>query len=316
MKLGIDIGGTKTEVVAVIDGEVIHRATEPTGYGAKAVVESVLHVAEQVRILCDQPFSAFDSIGAGIPGRVDHRTGEVSHAVNLGFESLQLGSKLSDLMGAPVNVDNDVNAAALGAYRWLDPTNENTNSLMAYLNLGTGLAAGLVSNGAIWRGSNGVAGEIGHIPFQSGGALCPCGQRGCLETVASGSAISRSWPTSNPLPALALSIAAQNGEPRANDVLNDLYKGTAAAVRVLALAAGVGTVVIGGGLTALGPQLLTGIKRALDQTSSESNFIASLDLSGHVSLLPRTYPAAAVGASLIGSQSNLHAKGRIQPAWP
>ena len=75
---------------------------------------------------------------------------------------------------------------------------------MAYLNLGTGLAAGLVLNGALWRGSRGTAGEIGHIPVDPNGALCSCGQRGCLEMVASGSAVARQWPTDHPDPARAV----------------------------------------------------------------------------------------------------------------
>jgi len=259
-----------------------------------------MDAAEQVRHACGLPFHAFESIGAGIPGHVDHRTGTVSHAVNLGFETLELRAELSAHMGAEVHIDNDVNAAALGAHKWVGTMTAQTGGLMAYLNLGTGLAAGLVSNGAIWRGSNGAAGEIGHIPVRPDGLLCPCGQRGCLETLASGSAISRSWPSAEPLPALALAAAAENGDPLAIKVLNDLYDGAAAAVRILALTAGVGTVVIGGGLTALGTQLLTGVRQSLDRTAAESKFVASLELSRQVNLLPRSFPAAAVGAALIG----------------
>lgn len=300
MRLGIDIGGTKTEAVAVAGGDVVHRVTMPTGYGAAAVVRSALDAAEQVRSACGLPFHAFKSIGAGIPGHVDHRTGTVSHAVNLGFETLELGAELSALMGAGVSIDNDVNAAALGAHKWVGAMTGQTGGLMAYLNLGTGLAAGLVSNGMIWRGSNGAAGEIGHIPVRPDGLLCPCGQRGCLETLASGSAISRSWPSEEPLPALALVRAAGKGDLLAIRVLNDLYDGAAAAVRILALTAGVGTVVIGGGLTVLGAQLLSGVRESLERSAEASKFIASLELSKQVNLLPRSFPAAAVGAALIG----------------
>ncbi|UPO78311.1 ROK family protein [Arthrobacter sp. Helios] len=303
MRLGIDIGGTKTEAVAADDGGVVHRCTVPTGYGAAAVVSSVMEAAEEVRRACGLPFGAFESIGAGIPGHVDHSTGTVSHAVNLGFESLPLGPVLSGRMGTAVHIENDVNAAALGAHKWLGAGTVQGAGLMAYLNLGTGLAAGLVSDGVIWRGSNGAAGEIGHIPIRPNGLLCPCGQRGCLETLASGSAIARSWPSGEALPALGLALAAESGDPAAIRVLNDLYDGAAAAVRILALSAGVGTVVIGGGLSALGAPLLAGVRRSLDKTAADSRFIASLDLSSSVNLLPRSFPAAAVGAALIGGRS-------------
>ncbi|MBD8043653.1 ROK family protein [Arthrobacter sp. Sa2BUA2] len=298
MRLGIDIGGTKTEAVAMAGGEILHRFTVPTGHGAEAVVRSVMDAAEKVRASCGQPFDAFASIGAGIPGHVDHHTGTVSHAVNLGFEELDLGALLAARMGAVVHIDNDVNAAALGAHRWVGIATGQSTDLLAYLNLGTGLAAGLVRDGTIWRGSNGVAGEIGHIPVRPNGVLCACGQRGCLETLASGSAVARTWPVS--LPAHAL-LSAAGRDPAAARALDDLYEGAAAAVRILALTTGVRTVVVGGGLTALGTPLLTGIRRSLDKTASESRFIASLELPRHVQLLPRSFPAAAVGAALIGS---------------
>lgn len=298
MKLGIDIGGTKTEAVAVSGDAVLHRYTVPTGYGSAAVIRSVMDAAEQVRSSCGLEFAAFESIGAGIPGHVNHHTGTVSHAVNLGFETLELGTVLSSRMGAPVHLDNDVNAAALGAYRWVTASTEHDANLMAYLNLGTGLAAGIVRSGTIWRGTNGVAGEIGHIPVRPNGPLCACGQRGCLETLASGSALARAWPGNHP--ARSLAEAAERGDLAATAVLGDLYDGAAAAVRILALTTGVGTVVLGGGLTALGNQLLTGIRRSLARTAEASAFIASLDLPRHVHLLPRSFPAAAVGAALIG----------------
>ena len=88
---------------------------------------------------------------------------------------------------------------------------------MAYLNLGTGLAAGIVLDGRLLRGGHGVAGEIGHIPVDPAGVVCGCGQRGCLETLASGSAIARMWPTDDPLPARELFDAADAGDEHAID---------------------------------------------------------------------------------------------------
>jgi predicted NBD/HSP70 family sugar kinase len=114
---------------------------------------------------------------------------------------------------------------------------------MAYLNLGTGLAAGLVLGGRLWRGSRGVAGEIGHIPVDPAGPLCPCGQRGCLELMASGSAVARQWPPDEPKPVRALFAAADAGDALAIEVRARLVDNVAAAVRLLVLTVDVDDVV-------------------------------------------------------------------------
>ncbi len=95
----------------------------------------------------------------------------------------------SERLGVPVLLENDVNAAALGAAA-LDRRDRPR-----YLSIGTGLAAGLVLDGRLRRGAHGAAGEIGHIPVDPHGVAVPCGQRGCLETVASGSALAAAWPS-------------------------------------------------------------------------------------------------------------------------
>ena len=91
--------------------------------------------------------------------------------------------------GVPTLVENDVNAAAFGASMVMGCAD------LAYLSIGTGVAAGLIFDGRLRRGAHGVAGEIGHLPVDPGGPACECGQRGCLETVASGAAIARRWPS-------------------------------------------------------------------------------------------------------------------------
>lgn len=301
MRLGIDIGGTKTAAVAIgADGELSDQVRMPTGFGAEAVVATALRTVERMTELAGVTASAFTSIGIGIPGAVDSRTGRVAHAVNLGLEGLELGSRLTDRLGVEVRVENDVKAAALGAHHLLGVGDGIRAHSMAYLNLGTGLAAGIVLDGRLLRGGQGVAGEIGHIPVDPEGAQCSCGQRGCLETIASGTAIARTWPTKHPLPARSLFEAADAGDDRAIVVRERFLTGVAAAVRLLALTADVDAIVIGGGLAALGAPLLHGTRRILNGWAAESAFIASLDLAARVQVIPLGFPAAAVGAALVG----------------
>ena len=171
MRLGIDIGGTKTAAVAIgADGELSDQVRMPTGFGAEAVVATALRTVERddrARRASRRP--SFTSIGIGIPGAVDSGTGRVTHAVNLGLEGLDLGPRLADRLGVDVRVENDVKAAALGAHHLLGVADGIRAHSMAYLNLGTGLAAGIVLDGRLLRGGHGVAGEIGHIPVDPAG---------------------------------------------------------------------------------------------------------------------------------------------------
>ncbi len=294
MRLGIDIGGTKTDAAAIDDdGILLHVARTPTGRGASAVVDAAVATVRQIEREAGIGAADFHRIGVGVPGVVDRTTGRVSHAVNLGCDDIDLAQALSERLGAPVRIENDVNAAAIGAYRLL-----GLASSMAYLNLGTGLAAGIVIDGELWRGSRGLSGEIGHIPVDPRGVLCACGQRGCLETIASGSAVARQWLSEDPHPARALVKAAQH-DPRAREVMLHLLDGIATAVQILVAGVGVETVVIAGGLSNLGDPLRDGIRQALRERAECSPFLASLELPDRIQMLPPGLPVAVFGAAIV-----------------
>jgi predicted NBD/HSP70 family sugar kinase len=300
VRLGIDIGGTKTAAVLVgADGALSELVRMPTGFGADEVVATALTAVERMSALAGIAATGFGSIGIGIPGAVDGRTGRVTHAVNLGLDGLDLGERITDRLGVAVRVENDVKAAALGAHHLLGSADGRAHS-MAFLNLGTGLAAGIVLDGRLLRGGQGVAGEIGHIPVDPLGERCGCGQRGCLETIASGSAITRAWGSEHPLPALDLFERAAAGDARAVEVRERFLFGVASAVRILVLTTDVDTVVIGGGLSALGETLLVEVRRVIAEWSADSPFLASLGLAERVRVMPPGFPAAAVGAALVG----------------
>lgn len=314
-RIGLDIGGTKTHAV-VLDGDltVLGEARLPTGVGAEAVIASALATAHGALADAGLELSAIELIGVGIPGAVDHRTGEVTQALNLELEHLALGSLLTRSLGRAVHVENDVNAAALGAAAILAApggsattpapvavsTPSSARPSLAYLNLGTGVAAGLVLDGELWRGSRGAAGEIGHLPIDPLGPPCRCGLRGCLETMASGSGLADQWGP-NPPPANELVRLAASGEPHAKALTERLMWAVASAVRVLALSHDVTSIVIGGGLSRLEDDLLVPVVDQLRRWESASPFLAALQPSSRLAIVPSWTPVAAIGAALAGS---------------
>jgi glucokinase len=294
VRVGVDIGGTNTDAVVLDDdGAVAHSLRLPTGWGSDEVLRTA---TDAVRGLADSagiPPSAFASIGVGVPGAVDAEQGTVTHARNLGVARLDLGSLLAANLGAAVRVENDVNAAALGTFHQLRL--DETSSL-AYLNLGTGLAAGLVLGGKLWRGSRGAAGEIGHILIDPLGPVDVDGQPGALEVLASGSGIASQRPGS----VSDLLAAAAVGDPRAIKIRTGLFEGVAAAVRILVLTLDVDVVVIGGGISSMGEALLSPIRALFAEWEAASPFITSLELGKRVRILPPESRAAATGAAWLG----------------
>ncbi|WP_164233177.1 ROK family protein [Microbacterium hydrocarbonoxydans] len=297
MRVGLDVGGTKIDAVAVSpEGEIAGRLRRPTGWGEAAVVSSIVDAVSALAEETGFDLSDVASAGVGIPGLVDADSGRVLHAVNLGVESLDLAARAGERLGVPFRVENDVKAAALGAAAL-----SGAEGAMAYLNLGTGVAAGIVVDGRIWRGSRGIAGEVGHLSVDPNGRLCGCGQRGCIETFCGGGALARAWGRPGDLPVRDLLVAADAGDPDALLLEAGLYQGAAAGVRVLVLSADVERVIIGGGLTALGARLEDGIRAALLAGAEASPFMRSLHLDERIELLPAGSPAAAFGAAMVGA---------------
>jgi len=298
LRVGIDIGGTKTEAVVVgDDGEVRGQLRLPTGFGSAEVIATAVAAVTGLADAAGVAPEDFSTIGVGIPGTVDSSAGLVTHAINLGVEKLELGAELTARLGTDVRVENDVNAAALGAFYALDLP---ATASMGYLNLGTGLAAGLVLRGELWRGARGAAGEIGHILVDPAGPLDLDGQHGGLESMASGSGIARQWATGEENAVSAMLAAADAGDERALEIRRRLFEGVASAVRILVLTVDVDRVVIGGGIGTLGDRLMQGVGAVFAGWSSRSPFIHSLELASRVSLLPAGTPVAALGAAHLG----------------
>ena len=299
MRLGIDIGGTKTAAL-VLDGTgaVVARASAPSGRGNARTLATAVAVADEA-VHGAGGWPLVYHVGACMPGLVDPTTGIARHAVNLGVHALDLAGGLEAATGRRPSIDNDVKAAALGAHHLARP--DVPDGTTAYLNVGTGLAAAIVHGGTVVRGAGGAAGEIGHLPVGSG-VPCTCGQQGCLETIASGTALTRLWPR----PAGELFPAAAAGDEQARAVVRTLAHGIALAVQVLVVT-GAGLVVIGGGLARDRVELDRAVREDIADRAAGSPFLRRLDLASRFRLLDGDVPVAAIGAALLPGVPDLEA---------
>ncbi len=181
---GIDLGGTKIQTAVVDDGEVVAEARRPTPTKggpedvAREMVEAMREAAEGAKL----ETSALEGIGVGSPGDVDEKTGSVANARNLpDWEgSFPLADNLSEALGAPARVGNDVQVA-VNAEAKLGAGRPYTSFIGVFW--GTGVGGGVILDRKEWLG-RGAAGEIGHMVIKEGGARCTCGRRGCLEAYA------------------------------------------------------------------------------------------------------------------------------------
>jgi glucokinase len=297
IRVGLDIGATKVlGAVVDADGTVIAQSRQDTRPGADGILASATAVLDSLALRLDGALPSH--IGIGVCGIVDRDRGAVSHAVNLGIggDWFPLAARLADRTGATVLIDNDVNAATWGAHV-LSGADD-----MAYLSVGTGLAAGFVLSGSLRRGAHGAAAEIGHLPGDPDGPRCSCGQRGCLELSASGSTLAAAWPADGETPpAAALFAAAATGNAEAVVIRDRFAAGLADAIRIAGLTVGPAAIIIGGGVANVGEPLLEAVTAALRAQAAGSPFLTALDLAGRVSLLPGQAPAGAIGAALIGN---------------
>ena len=304
--IGLDIGGTSTKAgIVQPDGTVVASVSVPTIRGVDGVLAGAQAAAMEVVRAAGISLIDVDAIGVGVPGSVDRSRGTVRHAVNLGIgqQAVELGDVLAAAFGVQVHVDNDVRAAALGADWWVAREHGPVDDL-AYLSVGTGIAAGYVDHGQVHRGGRMAAGEIGHLPIDPEGPECACGQVGCLEAVASGSAIARMWPapdgpdapSSERWPARALHDAARDGDQRAAPLWSSVVAGLARAVLVLGLTWDPDIVIISGGVAALGADLQAAIEAQLREEARRADFLRSLDLAARVCVVEPTVPLGPIGA--------------------
>ncbi len=187
--LGIDLGGTKV-MAAVIDGDgqVMSRARAKTK--AWRDDEGVFQtIAQTGRLAVEQAgIESLRAVGIGAPGPLDPDTGYIIESSNMKFKNFPLGPRLAEVFKCPAVVDNDVNAGTYGEFR--RGAARGASEVLGMF-VGTGIGGGLIINGALYHGASKNAGEVGHIVVKAGGPRCGCGARGCLEALASRTAMTR-----------------------------------------------------------------------------------------------------------------------------
>jgi glucokinase len=269
LTIGVDVGGTKIAGGLVDEtGTVVAEARRETP--ATSPVEIVSAIVEVVKEL--RADRQVEAIGVGAAGFVDATRSTVLFAPNLAWRKEPLKEAVESRTSLPTVVENDANAAAwaefqFGAGRDVDD--------MILLTIGTGLGGGLVLSGELYRGAFGVGGEVGHLRVVPGGHLCGCGNKGCWEQYASGSALVRearefarsSPPQADRLLELAegkaglisgpmVSTAAAEGDVAARELLEDLGRWIGEGIASLAAVLDPAAVVVGGGVSEAGDLLL------------------------------------------------------------
>jgi glucokinase len=277
--LGLDLGGSKL-LACVVDGDgtVLGRAIRPTGRatGPEEARRLVVAAAAELR----ETAGPFDAAGLGFPGEVDFPTGVARASIMLdGWWDVPLADQLAQALGVRCVVDNDVNAAAVAELKCREAEPPGS---MLFVAVGTGIGGAIVIDNRLWRGHSGIAGEIGNMTIDRNGPLCWCGRRGCLNTVASGTAMDQREGGAESLPEQALHEAA-----------TALGIGLANALNLLNPA----LVVLGGGVARLGPRWL----EAVASSARSESFPAA----GRCRIEPARagYEAGAIGAALLAIEA-------------
>ena len=190
--IGMDMGGTKILAgVVSAEGKVLgtaKRATKPEG-GPDKVIERMVKTANDAVKAAGLELKDIFGLGTGAPGPLDPVRGVVLYTPNLpGWENVPLAKRLSEGLGVPAFIENDVNLGTLG--EWALGAGQGVNDLVGIF-VGTGIGGGLVLDGALRQGWRKVCAEIGHMILLAEGPICGCGNRGCLESLASRTAIER-----------------------------------------------------------------------------------------------------------------------------
>ncbi|MBO0867930.1 MAG: ROK family transcriptional regulator, partial [Micromonosporaceae bacterium] len=278
----VDLGATSIDV-EVVDGQLepvaAHGEPADIRSGPKAILQRVNEILAKLKT--DGAYQQLHAIGIGVPGPVSFRDGvPVSPPIMPGWDRFPVRDVLGLEHGCPVVVDNDVNIMAAGErYGGVAQALDN----LLFLKVGTGIGCGIYLGGEVYRGTDGCAGDIGHIQLEGHSQVCACGNVGCLEAVFGGAALARdaiAAARSGTSPALAERLAGQ-GMVSARDVADGAAEGDPTCIQLIrdgghqvgTVLAGLvsfinpAMIVIGGGLAGLGHVLLAEIRSVVYRRS-------------------------------------------------
>ena len=273
--IGIDLGGTNI-AAGIVDekGKILIKDSVPT-LKERPTNEIMDDMVKISRTLCESIGITMDdiiSVGIGCPGAIDGKNGIVSYSNNSPMNNYPMAEYISEKLGKPVHIANDANAAAYGEY--VENGKECGSFLM--VTLGTGVGAGVILDGKIFSGFNGVASEAGHMTLVHNGVKCTCGKKGCLEAYASVTALIRQTKEAaeqHPESSLNTNIK-KRGKVSGRTAFEEAKNGDAAAIEVVKkyceyVADGIVSLInifepeyicIGGGISKEGDTLLAPIK--------------------------------------------------------
>lgn len=266
----VDVGGTRIKA-ALVDrsGVELVSLTEPTPPGLATPGALVSAVVASVAALRDRAEArggavALSACGVVVPGIVDDREGVARWSANLGWRELPVVKPLADLLALPVALGHDVRAGLVAETRF-GAAQGFSNVL--FMPIGTGIAGALMLDGRVVV-AHGWSGELGHVVVTPGGPLCGCGARGCLEAIASASAIERAYAaaTGQRVGGDAVAQLVADGDAAASAVWATAVEALARAVVMTTTLTGVSRVLVGGGLARSGEVLLEPLRAAVQSS--------------------------------------------------
>ncbi len=275
--IGVDLGGTTINVGLVTrEGQIITEKHSPSEVkdGVEPVLSQITTIVQEL-IKNVGNSSSPRAMGIGVAGKIDIKKGLLLEAFNFpNWHNVNLATELTKRIGIPVNVENDANTAALGEYFY--GAGKGSNSMLM-VTLGTGVGGGLIIQGKIYRGTNGMAGEFGHTTIQYNGPVCRCGRRGCVETFIGADAIvnnARSKLKSNQSSLLnkinlnkltpkSISDAANKGDKVAIEVFKEVGTYLGIGLANVASLLNIEKIIIGGGVAKAGELILKPARETL-----------------------------------------------------
>jgi glucokinase len=313
--VGIDLGGTKILAGVVgADNAILGRAKEPTPAqeGGDAILETMVRCVDGALAEAGLCRGDLMAVGVGSPGPLDVDTGTILFSANLNVRDFALGPRLSESLGKPVLVQNDVRVGGYGEFRL--GAGRGYQDIIAVF-VGTGIGGCLVQNGRVVTGSTGNAGEVGHITVKAGGPKCGCGARGCMEAMASRTAITRriNKAIAKGLPTvLAEKIARKGGRLKSGDLAAAVASGDLVANKEVRRAARFLGLGLGSLINVLGPEIVIiggGVADALGEpwielvrTSARAQSLADPTGKIPIELAALGDDAGILGASLLARE--------------